>query len=261
ALISVTIHEVGHNWLPMVVASDERRWTWMDEGINSFLQYYAEQDWDPHYPSQRGPAKNIVDYMKDPGQVPIMTESDLIGKQFGNNGYAKPAAGLVMLREHVLGPKLFDQAFAGYAHRWAFKHPQPADFFRSVDDGSGTLLDWFWRGWFYTTYANDQAIAGVESQPADSLIGTTARGRNYYRIRVDNKGGLVMPIQMDISFDDGTTQRVNIPVDAWRFNELSHTYGFFTDKVVTRVVLDPDEAFADVDRDNNTWTRGPVPAS
>ncbi len=207
----MTIHEVGHNWFPMIVASDERKWTWMDEGLNSFLQYYAEKDWDPAYPSQRGPARNIVNYMKDPDQTPIMTESDMIHRQFGNNGYGKPAAGLVMLREQILGPELFDQAFGDYSKRWAFKHPQPADFFRSMDDGAGELLNWFWRGWFYTTHANDQAVTAVEEQNAQELVGNTDRGRYYYRITTENKGGLVMPIQMDVTFDDGTTTRLRHP--------------------------------------------------
>ncbi len=261
ALVSVTIHEVGHNWFPMIVASDERKWTWMDEGINSFLQYYAEHDWDPNYPSNRGPAKNIVNYMKDPDQVPIATESDEIHRQFGNNGYGKPAAGLVMLREQVLGPKLFDQAFGEYSRRWAFKHPQPADFFRSIDDGAGELLNWFWRGWFTTTYANDQAVTGVDNQPADSLTGNTSRGRNYYRITLENKGGLLMPLQMELTFQDGSTQRVKLPVDIWRRNELKFLYGFFSDKTLVKVVVDPDEVFADVNRDNNSWTQAPPPAS
>ncbi len=261
ALISVTIHEVGHNWFPMIVASDERKWTWMDEGVNSFLQYYAEQDWDPAYPSNRGPAKNIVGYMRDPDQVPLMTESDMIHRQFGNNGYGKPAAGLVMLREQVVGPQLFDQAFSEYARSWAFKHPQPADFFRSIDDGAGELLNWFWRGWFYTTYANDQAVTAVTTQPADSLIGTTDRGKNYVRITVENKGGLVMPLQMELTFDDGSTRRVKLGADIWRRNELQYIYGLFTDKTVVKVVLDPDDVLADINRDNNTWSVGPAPAS
>ena len=261
ALISVTIHEVGHNWFPMIVASDERKWTWMDEGLNSFLQYYAEKDWDPEYPSNRGPAKNIVPYMKDPDQVPIMTESDMIHRQFGANGYGKPAAGLVMLREQILGPKLFDQAFGEYAKRWAFKHPQPTDFFRSMEDGGGELLTWFWRGWFYSTYPNDQAVTSVEAQPADSLIGITSRGKNYYRIAVENKGGLLMPVQLEVSFDDGSTQRVNLGADVWRRNELQYNYGLFTDKTITKVVVDPDDVFADVNRDNNTWTKAPAPTS
>lgn len=259
ALVGVTIHEVGHNWFPMIVASDERKWTWMDEGINSFLEYYAELEWDPNWPrnSLRGPARNIVNYMKDPDQVPLMTESDVIHRQFGNNGYAKPAAGLVMLREQILGPALFDQAFREYATKWAFRHPQPADFFRTLEEGAGEQLNYFWRGWFYSTYANDQAVTDVSMQPADSLIGSTDRGRNYARVTLENKGGLVLPVHLDVTFDDGTTQRIRLPADIWRRNELRFTYGFFTDRTVTKVVVDPDEVFADVNRDNNAWQKAP----
>lgn len=253
ALISVTIHEVGHNWFPMIVGTDERKWSWMDEGLNSFLQYYAEQDWQPGYPSARGPAKNIVGYMRDPDQVPIMIHSDLIHKSFGDNSYSKPAAGLVMLREQVLQPKAFDEAFGEFSRKWAFKHPQPADFFRSLEEGAGEDLAWFWRGWFYTTHVNDQAVTNVSAQSAESLVGESSRGRHYYRVTVRNEGGLVMPIQMDVSFTDGTTERVSLPVDVWRDNERIFTKGFFTDKIVSRVVLDPDEVFADVNRENNTW--------
>lgn len=259
ALISVTIHEVGHNWFPMIVASDERKWTWMDEGVNSFLQYYAEKDWDPNYPTRRGPAKNIVNYMRNPDQAPLMTESDLIHAAFGDNGYSKPAAGLVMLREQVLGPERFDQAFREYSQRWAFKHPQPFDFFRSLDDGAGELLNWFWRGWFYTTYANDQAVTGVERQSADSLVGTSARGSGYWRVTVENKGGLVMPLHLEITYDDGTSEVRRLPVDVWRKNEKRFTYGFFSNKSVTAVTADPGEVFADVDRGNNTWGTKPAP--
>lgn len=259
ALVGVTIHEVGHNWFPMIVASDERKWTWMDEGVNSFLQYYAEQDWEKGFPSRRGPAKNIVGYMRDSVQVPIMSESDEVQAQFGNNGYSKPAAGLVMLREQILGPDLFDQAFQEYARKWMFKHPQPADFFRSVEEGAGERLNYFWRGWFYTTEANDQAIASVDAQPADSLVGTTARGRSYYRVTIENRGGLVLPLHVRIAFADGTSRVVKLPADVWRANERRFVYGFFSDQVVTEIVLDPEEAFADVDRENNTWRQGVVP--
>lgn len=253
ALVSVTIHEVGHNWFPMIVASDERKWTWMDEGLNSFLQYYAEQDWQPGYPSSRGPARNIVGYMRDPDQVPIMIHSDLIHKDFGDNSYSKPAAGLVMLRESVLTPEAFDEAFREYAQRWSFKHPQPADFFRSMEDGAGEDLAWFWRGWFYTTHVNDQAITNVSAQSAQELVGETTRGEHYYRIRINNEGRLVMPIHLDIDYTDGSTERLTLPVDVWRNNELEFTKGFFTDKTVARVVIDPDEVFADVNRENNVW--------
>jgi len=255
ALISVTIHEVGHNWFPMVVGSNERKWTWMDEGLNTFLQYYAEQDWQPGYPSRRGPAREIVEYMRDPDQVPIMIHSDLIHKDFGNNGYAKPAAGLVLLREQVLSPELFDEAFRKYSQDWSFKHPQPADFFRSLEDGAGENLAWFWRGWFYTTHVNDQAISNVWSQSADTLQGSAARGSKYYRVQVDNIGKLVMPIQMEVTYTDGSVDRFDIPVEAWRHNERTFIKGFFTSKEVARVVLDPDEVLADVNTENNTWER------
>lgn len=266
ALIGVTIHEVGHNWFPMIVASDERKWTWMDEGLNTFLQYYGEQDYaktycnsvwtqteDCTFPSRRGPAPNIVEYMRDEDQVPIMTESDLIHKDFGNNGYAKPAAGLVMLREHVIEPYGFDDAFGDYSKNWMFKHPQPSDFFRSIEEGSGENLAWFWRGWFYSTNANNQAINSVTVQNSDSLIGTSARGQNYYRVEITNKGGLVMPVELEVTYDDGTSERFDMPVDVWRDNEISYRKGFFSDKVVAKVELDPDEAFADIDRSDNLW--------
>lgn len=149
-MISVIIHEVGHNFFPMIINSDERQWTWMDEGLNTFVQYLTEKEYDANYPCQRGPARNIVDYMKgDKSKMcPIMTNSESI-YQFGNNAYGKPATGLNILRETIMGRELFDYAFKEYARRWAFKHPTPDDFFRTMEDASGVDLDWFWRGWFY----------------------------------------------------------------------------------------------------------------
>jgi hypothetical protein len=162
-MIGVIVHEVGHNFFPMIINSDERQWTWMDEGLNSFVEFLAEKEWDKDFPTRRGPAPNIVDYMKgDPeGLEPIMTNSESI-KQFGNNAYGKPATALNILRETVMGRELFDYAFKEYARRWAFKHPSPADFFRTMEDASGVDLDWFWNGWFYTTDACDQAIDDVK---------------------------------------------------------------------------------------------------
>ena len=159
-LISVVIHEVGHNYFPMVVNSDERQWTWMDEGLNSFLQYLSEQEWERNYPSWRGEPQNIAEYMLTDNQVPIMTQSDSV-LQFGNNAYGKPATALNILRETVLGRELFDYAFKTYSQRWKFKRPQPADFFRTMEDASGVDLDWFWRGWFYTTDHVDISIENV----------------------------------------------------------------------------------------------------
>ena len=159
-LISVVIHEVGHNYFPMIVNSDERQWTWMDEGLNSFLQYLAEQAWEEHYPQSRGEPRVIVDYMKSANQVPIMTNSESIAA-LGYNAYAKPTAALIVLRETILGRELFDFAFREYAQRWKFKRPTPADFFRTMEDASGTDLDWFWRGWFYTTDHVDVSVDGI----------------------------------------------------------------------------------------------------
>lgn len=168
-MISVIIHEVGHNFFPMIINSDERQWSWMDEGLNTFTQYLTEQEWERNYPSRRGEPKNIVDYMRTGKnlQTPIMTNSESV-LQFGPNAYAKPATGLNILRETILGRELFDYAFKEYARRWAYKHPTPADFFRTMEDASGTDLDWFWRGWFYTTEASDLAITGVKWYSVDS---------------------------------------------------------------------------------------------
>ena len=167
-MIGVIIHEVGHNYFPMIINSDERQWVWMDEGINTFIQFLTEQQWERDFPSDRGPAYKIVDYMKgDQSQLePLMSSSDNI-KQLGSNGYGKPAAGLNILRETIMGRDLFDKAFKEYAMRWKFKHPSPADFFRTMEDASGVDLDWFWRGWFFTTEPCDIELADVRWQRAD----------------------------------------------------------------------------------------------
>ncbi len=162
-MISVIIHEVGHNFFPMIINSDERQWSWMDEGLNTFCQFLAEQEWQRDYPSRRGEPRNIIPYMKsDPSTlVPIMTNSEQI-MQFGANAYGKPATALNILRETVMGRELFDHAFKEYARRWAFKHPHPADFFRTMEDASGVDLDWFWRGWFYGINPVEVALTDVK---------------------------------------------------------------------------------------------------
>jgi len=196
--------------------------------------------------------------MRNPDQVPIMTAPDLQHRASFETNYTKPTTGLIMLREEILGPELFDAAFREYSQKWMFKKPQPADFYRSMEDGAGELLNWFWRGWFYTTHYNDQALKSVTSQSTEELVGNTDRGRHYYRMQVDNEGGIVMPLYFGITYDDGTTETVKLPADIWRNNELTFTYGFFTDKTVVQVVVDPDEVFADVNRDNNNWN-APIP--
>lgn len=180
-MIGVVIHEVGHNFFPMIINSDERQWTWMDEGLNTFCQYLTEQLFDNKFPSSRGPAYKITDYMKLPKDQlePIMTNSENI-IQFGSNAYGKPATGLNMLRETIMGRELFDYAFKEYARRWAFKHPTPADLFRTLEDASAEDLDWFWRGWFYSTDPCDISLDSVRwgmlnTSPAENTTTPVSR--------------------------------------------------------------------------------------
>lgn len=211
-MISVIIHEVGHNFFPMIVNSDERQWSWMDEGLNTFCQYLTEQAWDNKYPSQRGPAHKITDYMKMPKDQlePIMTNSENI-INFGPNAYAKPATALNILRETVMGRDLFDYAFKTYAKRWAFKHPTPADLFRTMEDASAVDLDWFWRGWFFGTDPVDIAINDLRyyqmnnlgpAQRAEAL--QQAYDKDLYNIgRERNRAeGIKFSVEQDSSLND-----------------------------------------------------------
>jgi len=181
-MLGVVIHEVGHNFFPMIINSDERQWTWMDEGLNSFCEYLAEELWDNKFPVGKGPAYKIVDYMKLPKDMlePIMTNSENI-IQFGPNAYSKPSTGLNILRETIMGRESFDYAFKEYARRWAFKHPTPADLFRTMEDASAEDLDWFWRGWFYGTEACDISIDTVKwavlNTDVQAATGTAATTR------------------------------------------------------------------------------------
>ncbi len=186
SLIGVIIHEVGHNYFPMIVNSDERQWTWMDEGLNSFLEYLAEYEWDKNFNilgGQTNPLDTISNYMKSSGQVPIMTQSDSILK-FGPNAYSKPASSLVVLRETVMGRELFDHAFKEYAQRWMFKRPTPSDFFRTMEDASGVDLDWFWRGWYFGTDYVDVGITGIREYTIadqDPDVESDKERKDYWR--------------------------------------------------------------------------------
>ena len=326
-MIGVIIHEVGHNFFPMIINSDERQWTWMDEGLNTFVQYLAEQEWERDYPFRRGPAYKIVDYMAGDKEniMPIMTNSESI-PQFGNNAYGKPATALNILRETIMGRELFDYAFKEYARRWAFKHPSPADFFRTMEDASGVDLDWFWRGWFYSTDHVDLAIADVELYEIDSqnpevekkkqkaereaqrpyitdirnreaiektkmeeepelrdfyndydpLDVTDAdkayyeryqasldeetksmveKGKYFYQLEFKREGGLVMPIILEMEFEDGTTELKRIPAEIWRMGKETVTKVFPTQKKVKQFVLDPYRETADIDTSDNYFPR------
>jgi hypothetical protein len=277
-LISVVIHEVGHNFFPMIVNSDERQWAWMDEGLNSFTQFLSEQSWSTSYPSRRGPPRNVIDYMKleKSQQEPIMTNSESI-VSLGNNAYLKTATALNILRNTIMGPALFDAAFQEYARRWAFKHPTPADFFRTMEDVSAVDLDWFWRGWFYGVDHVDLAISAVREFPRDAngVIADTTADRErvtrfvaalgddggravgtatfFYEVDIENKGGLVMPVLLTFVHEDGTTREVRIPAEIWRVNAQRATKAFSTDRKVKEILLDVNEETADLDSSNNAW--------
>ena len=275
-MIKVTIHEVGHNYFPMIINSDERQWTWMDEGLNSYLEMLAELDYDKDFPMRRGLPKNIVDYMNgDQSQIaPIMSKGDNL-YSFGNNAYGKPATALWILRETIMGKELFDHAFKTYAQRWMFKHPTPADFFRTMEDASGVDLDWFWRGWFYTTDVTDIGIKNVKKFYAeyseqekvkfieDSTEGllfkeesaTKANKNFFYEITFDKPGGLVMPIIVEFTYKDGTKTRKTYPAQIWRYNDAQITKVINSDKEIVNITLDPDLETADVDISNNNWPK------
>ncbi len=222
-MISVIIHEVGHNFFPMIVNSDERQWTWMDEGLNTFLQYVAEQDFaewypsalSPHdksYPSRRGPAAKIVPYMGGNQDyiAPIMTKG-LNTYQFGNNAYGKPATGLNILRETIMGRDLFDYSFKEYANRWMFKHPTPEDFFRTMEDASAVDLDWFWRGWFYTTDYTDIGLKEVKKYYVSSK--PTEYGKNIAKRSNMDVNELVFLVEEGSEEFDESLRNAN-PIDS-----------------------------------------------
>jgi hypothetical protein len=256
SLFGVIDHEIGHNWFPMIVASDERRHAWMDEGFTSFLNTFSNVEFydenpDPtiaHYGDGMRARVNrlvqrdtVVALMESaPMQdQPIMTPADQIRRpSLGFLAYRKPAVGLLMLRAFVLGPERFDAAFMQYVERWAYKHPQPADFFRTVEDVSGEDLDWFWRGWFMSTETLDQAVASVEAADGGTLI------------TIENRGGLVMPAELDVTYADGRTERVRVPVEAFYKTD---SYSVAADDDVASVRLDPTDTLPDTDETNDVW--------
>lgn len=329
-MISVIIHEVGHNYFPMIVNSDERQWGWMDEGLDTFVQYLTEQDFGKNYPesiggleqypSRRGAPQKIVPYMAGDQDFisPIMSNPENV-YQLGPNAYAKPATALNILRETIMGPEAFDYAFKTYAQRWMFKHPTPEDFFRTMEDASAIDLDWFWRGWFYTTDVVDIGVKSVkrfyysdtpdqdakdrlesyglelenlpdlafkidedsenfnpenaaQSPIANSQViqdhlkdeigedPNTLSPKYFYEIEFEKPGGLVMPLIVEYSYADGTTERVTYPVQLWRKNDASVKKVVTSNKELAGVTVDPDLETADVNLDNNNWPKKEAPS-
>ncbi len=242
-LFGVTDHEFGHTWFPMIVGSDERRHAWMDEGFNTFINYYSTLAYygEEVARTQRVEADNIAVRMQEPiADQPIATAPDQIRREgLGFLAYRKPGAGLVLLRDYILGPERFDPAFRTYIDRWAFKHPQPADFFRTIEDVAGEDLSWFWRGWFFSTDVLDQAVA--------SVIGRN----NATVVKVAHREGLLMPVEVELAFDDGSIERRRLPVEAFF---LDDAHAITVDRAgLIGVTLDPDGLLPDIDRSNNTW--------
>ena len=324
-MIGVIIHEIGHFFFPMIVNSDERQWAWMDEGINTFVQYLAEQEFGKKYPdiiypnknfpSDRGPAELIVDYMSvdENYLAPIMSNPENV-YSLGPNAYGKPATALNILRETVMGKELFDYAFKKYSNRWKFKHPTPEDFFRTMEDASAVDLDWFWRGWFYTTdfvdigikeinqyyvspnpgeemkkimeeqgiprnrlrpliffekFENDSEDLKSKNPLENSKLLNNYLSENYsneeiskmnipkfyYEIVFDKPGGLVMPIIIDIEYEDGSVERRKYPAQVWRKNDLEVRKVITSNKQISSIKLDPDKETADIDTSNNSWPK------
>lgn len=320
-LLTVIIHEVGHNYFPMIVNSDERQWTWLDEGINTFLQFLAEQEWEEGFPSRRGEAADIVEYMTSEGQVPIMTDSDSL-LQFASNSYAKPGTALNILRETILGRELFDFAFREYARRWKFKRPMPADFFRTLEDASGVDLDWFWHGWFYTNDHVDISLDAVQLYTVDTRDPVIEKARQkaedhgrprsvtvernqgmprradqvpelkdfynsydpyavterdkaefekllgelegyekdllkteakFYVLEFSNQGGLVMPILLDIDYADGSSEKLTLPAEIWRYHPDKVKKLLIRQKEIQKVEVDRQRQTADTNTANNSW--------
>ena len=326
-MISVIIHEVGHNYFPMIVNSDERQWGWMDEGLDTFMQYLAEQAFgeanpqavapNKAYPSRRGAPAKIVPYMSgDQSTIsPIMSNPENV-YQLGPNAYAKPATALNILRETVMGRELFDHAFKTYAQRWKFKHPTPEDFFRTMEDASAVDLDWYWRSWFYTTDYVDIGVKGIkkyyvsdkpskkmqeymaarnlteadlpplvyladeESEDFDpSLKGKapsessktlkefmmdnmTAAERAavkepkfFYEVTFDKPGGIPMPLIVEYTYADGTTENITYPPEVWRKNDAEVKLVLSSQSELVGIVVDPKAETADIDPTNNSWPK------
>ena len=324
-MIGVIIHEIGHNFFPMIVNSDERQWAWMDEGLTTFVQYLAEQEFGEKYPeiiapldkfpSDRGPAQLITDYMSVDQNflAPIMSNPENV-YYLGPNAYGKPAAALNILRETIMGKELFDYAFKTYSQRWMFKHPTPEDFFRTMEDASAVDLDWFWRGWFYSTDFVDIGLKEVnqyfvspepgeemlkimeeqgvprnrlrpliffeknendkgnlkENSAIDNskLLGNYLKEnysqeeldlidvpKYYYEVVFNKPGGLVMPIIIDIKYEDGETVRKKYPAQVWRKNDNEVRKILTSNKKIIEIVLDPDKETADIDERNNSWPK------
>ncbi len=249
SLYNVITHEIGHMWYPMTVGSDERRYAWMDEGFNTFINTFSEEDYWKRDDSQTrlSEAHFVTALDQTPTAQPIMTPANRYrnNDNLGALAYVKPSIMLLTLRNKVLGPEVFDTAFREYTRRWAFKHPQPSDFFRTIEEVSGRDLAWFWRGFFYTTAALDQAVEGVKPAPDGSAL-----------VTLRSLGSAVMPVELELDFTDGTKQTVKLPVEIW-YGGNRYVYRVAPGKTIVSARVNPDGTFPDVVPANDVWTAAP----
>jgi len=245
-LFHVTTHEIGHNWFPMVVGSDERQYAWMDEGFNTFINMYSGQNFNNEEYKADNTMKKITDLMNRPATKTVMTYPDNItAQEHAITIYFKPSVGLKILRDEVVGPKQFDYAFRNYIKRWAYKHPVPEDFFRSMNDATGEDLNWFWKEWFFENWKLDQAVESVQYVNADPKQGVD--------ITLANKEQMAMPVEIEIKEASGKVSRVHLPVEVWH-NSDKWIFHYNSTDMVTSVTVDPDNHLPDIDTSNNTWT-------
>jgi hypothetical protein len=250
-LYNVITHEVGHNWFPMIVGSNERMYMWQDEGFNTFINTFSEARRFPKDGDQlqRAAAERgeVEQAMRADQDGPVLTPPDRISEPLlGISAYVKPSVGLQLLRQEILGPEAFDEAFRTYVAKWAYKHPAPADFFRTMEDVSGHRLDWFWREWFVENPHFDQAIDGVRL--------FTTGDTNQVLVAYGNRARGVLPIRARFTMSDGSTQDFNYPAEVWSTNTLRYIRRYaFTGKKVVKIELDPDHKLVDIDRTNNVW--------
>jgi hypothetical protein len=249
-LYNVVTHEIGHDWFPMIVGSNERVHFWQDEGFNTFINTFSEARRYPDHGDQMGRAagerQSIEQTQINNVDIPIEIPADRIGpRKLGFTEYVKTSVGLQLLRQEILGPEAFDDGFRTYIKRWAYKHPTPADFFRTMENVAGRRLDWFWREWFYESVHFDQAIDTVATEMEGDTMRLVVRYRN------DARG--VLPIRARFTFSDGTTQEFVYPAEVWSMNTRYYVRHYGFGKKVTRIDLDPDHRLVDVDRSNNSW--------
>ncbi|MBA4119274.1 MAG: peptidase [Isosphaera sp.] len=249
-LFGVTTHEIGHNWFPMIVNTNEKLHAWMDEGFNTFINIYAGRErYGQPVESRAGRESPAVfaSRFPEPLPQPIDLPADTIQPRLlGLLQYGKTAVGMALLREDILGPERFDAAFREYIRRWAFKSPRPVDFYRAMENGAGEELGWFWKGWFESRGVLDQAVTGFGGGTGE-LAGETI-------VTLENRGELVMPVALRLTFADGSSRDVTVPAQTWALGTVRQVAVRTGDRSVTRVEIDPDARYPDVNRRNNTAT-------